>query len=178
MSFGFSVGDFVLLVQLAHRTFRNCQQAGAEYLEIASEVRCLHSVLRILRAEAQNPESKIFRQDATATAQLVEVVDGCKVVLGSLDVLLSKYEGLKDNQAGVGQKLRQRFGFGSKIADLGIIRGKIIMYTSTLSVLIDTMQLQGTERIETKVDGGFADVKREMKTQFELLRTETYTIAS
>ncbi|KAH9220302.1 hypothetical protein DL95DRAFT_329468, partial [Leptodontidium sp. 2 PMI_412] len=63
MSFGFSASDSVLLVQLAHRTFRNCLKAGDEYAEIACEVRCLYSVLRTLRTEAQNPESKIFKQD-------------------------------------------------------------------------------------------------------------------
>lgn len=179
MSFGISVGDFVLLVQLAHKAFRNCQQAGDEYLEIASEVRCLHSVLRLLRAEAQRPESKIFRQDPAATAQLIETADGCRNVLASLDAVLAKYDGLKlDGTAGVSKRLIHRIGFGSKIAELGVIRGKLITYTSTLSVLIDAMQLQGTERIETKVEGGFADVKLEMKTQFDLLRREIYSIAS
>jgi hypothetical protein len=179
MSFGYSVGDFVLLVQLAHKAFRNCQQAGDEYLEIASEVRCLHSVLRILRAEAESPESKIFRQDPSSIAQLIETADGCRNVLASLDALLMKYDGLNlDSKAGTGKKLRHRLGFGSKIAELGVIRGKLITYTSTISVLIDTMQLQGTKRIETKVEGGFADVKVELKTQFDLLRKEIYSIAS
>ncbi|PMD18052.1 hypothetical protein NA56DRAFT_577694, partial [Hyaloscypha hepaticicola] len=61
--FGLSPGDFVLLVQLARRTLRNCQQAGDEYAEIASEVRCLYSVLRSVRKLAQGPDSTILRRD-------------------------------------------------------------------------------------------------------------------
>jgi hypothetical protein len=53
MSFGFSAGDFILLAQISHKTFRNCQAAGDECLQMAREVRCLHSVLRTLRAESQ-----------------------------------------------------------------------------------------------------------------------------
>ena len=81
MSFGYAISDFVLLVQLAHKAFRNCQRAGEEYAEITCEIKCLHSVLRTLRAEAQRPDSKIFKQDSVSTAQLLATADGCKNVL-------------------------------------------------------------------------------------------------
>ena len=95
MSFGCSATDFVLLVQLAHRIFRKCQKVGDEYVEIAGEVRCLRSVLKTFRSEAQNPESKIFTQDPASTKQLLATADGCQNVLDSLDCVLEKGEGLK-----------------------------------------------------------------------------------
>jgi hypothetical protein len=81
----------------------------------------------------------------------------------------------------VGKKIWQRFRFGSKIEDLAAIRGKLIVYTSTISVLIDAMQLRATDRLETtairvedKVEVGFA----EMRGQFENIRKEIYMIAA
>ncbi|KAL5320472.1 hypothetical protein ACEPPN_011277 [Leptodophora sp. 'Broadleaf-Isolate-01'] len=175
MSFGFSASDFVLLVQLAHRTFRNCQKAGEEYAEIACEVRCLYSVLRTLRTEAQNPESKIYKQDPASTKQLLATAEGCRNVLDGLDFVLEKCEGLKPGGRASGRmKFWQRLRFGSKAEELGVIRGKLVTYTSMISVLIDTMQIQAADRVEGKIDTGFT----EMTGQFAKMRRDIYTIAS
>jgi len=69
----------VLLVQLAHRTFQNCQKAGAEYVGIAHEVRSLHSVLQILRNEAQRPHSRNFTSDPASSKALSLAIDGCSI---------------------------------------------------------------------------------------------------
>jgi hypothetical protein len=177
--FGLSPHDFVLLVQLARKTFRNSQQAGDEYAEIASEVRCLHSVLRTIRTLAERPDSNFFRQDRTTTAQLVNCADGCKHVLDDLDHMLAKYPTLNDEgQPSIGKKIWQRFRFGSKIQELGVVRGKLITYTSTMSILSDTMQNQALDRIETKIDDGFGEVKGELKGEFERMRREIYSMAT
>jgi hypothetical protein len=85
-----------------------------------------------------------------------------------------------DGQPSVGKKIWQRVRFGSKIEELAAIRGKLIVYTSTISVLIDAMQLRAadrleatTTRVEDKVEAGFTD----MKGEFEHIRKEIYTIA-
>ncbi|KAE8446678.1 hypothetical protein EG329_011722 [Mollisiaceae sp. DMI_Dod_QoI] len=175
MSFGFSIGDFVLLVDIAHKTYRNCQQAGDEYVEIANAVHCLHIVLRTLRAEAERPESKIFKQNPDSIAQLLQTAADCRNVLDSLDYILAKYEGLKiDSQAGLGKKLWQRFRFGSKIEELMSIRSKLITYTSTLSILLDTLHIQAADRLEIKIEGGLTD----LGGKFEKMRKEIFEIAT
>lgn len=175
MSFGFSPSDFALLVQVAHRTFRNCQNAGPEYVEISREVRSLHSVLRALRTEAQRPDTNIFKQSLALKAELFEATNGCKDVLDNIETMLTRYGGLeKNSEARSERKLWQRLRFGSKIEELGVVRAKIITYTSTVSVLLDTIQLRAADRIETKVDGGF----QEMNCQFERIRQAIYSIAS
>ncbi|PMD14822.1 hypothetical protein NA56DRAFT_556836, partial [Hyaloscypha hepaticicola] len=95
MSFGFSIGDFALLVKLAHDTFRACREAGAEYNQIASEVRYLHIVLRILRDDEKSSDSKILRQGSSTTAQLGEIVDGAEERMGATvsSLSLSTYAG-------------------------------------------------------------------------------------
>lgn len=176
MSFGFSVGDIILLVQLAHRTFRRCQNAGEEYNEIACEVHSLHSVLRTLRSEAQRLDSKVFKQDPSSTKELIATTDGCKNVLATLDTILAKYEGLKvlEGEAGAGKKLWQKLRFGSKTEELGIIRCRLIAYTSTIAVLLDTVQIKAADRVESKIDDGFTEIVG----RFEKMRKEIYKMAS
>jgi hypothetical protein len=173
--FGLSPGDFVLLVQLARRTFRNCRQAGDEYAEIASEVRCLYSVLRSVRSLAERTNLTILRQDPATTAQLISCADGCKSVLDDLDGLLAKFTTLNgEGQPSVGKKIWQRFRFGSNIQEFGVVRGKLITHTSTMSILFDTMQSQSLDRVENKIDNGFGEVKGE----FERMRHEIKNMAT
>jgi hypothetical protein len=91
MSFGYSVGGFVALVQIAHRTYRNCQKAGDEYVEIARETCSLHSVLKILRIESKSSNSAVFKQDPTSAAELLSTIRGCRTVLKEIDTTLAKY---------------------------------------------------------------------------------------
>jgi hypothetical protein len=169
MSFGFSVGDFVTLIQLTKTTYANCVKAGPEYNEIAIEIRCLHRVLKPLRDEAGKPDSGLFRQDQGAAEELKTAIDGCQHILDDLQILLARYEGLSTTSetASAPKKLWHRFRFGSKIEQLGAVRWKIIAYTSTISVLLDAVQLRATSRVEEKLDnvssqmtGGFEGLKR------------------
>lgn len=176
MSFGYSVGDFVAIVQLAHKTYRNCQKAGPEYVEIARETRSLHSVLKILRTESKSSESVIFKRGARSAAELLSTIRGCHTVLNDIDGTLAKYEGLDPGSgvggaAGAGKKLWQKIRFGSKVDELGVIRGKLITYTSMLSVLLDTMQLKATGQLGTQIETGFV----ELKNDFEAMRKEVLT---
>jgi len=89
--------------------------------------------------------------------------------------ILAKYEGLKiDSHASPSKKIWQRFRFGSKTEELGVIRGKLITYTCTISILIDTLQIHAADRVEGKIDGGFAEIA----SQFEKIRKEIFQIAS
>jgi hypothetical protein len=106
---------------------------------------------------------------------LTSCADGCKNVLDDLDYVLAKYTTLNgEGQSSVGKKIWQRFRFGSKIQELGVVRGKLITYKSTMSILLDTMQSQALDRVEDKIDDGFGEVKGE----FERMRKEIYSMAS
>lgn len=151
MSFGFSPSDLVFLLQLANRTYRNCQNAGAEYRDIKHQVRCLRSVLQRLQAEAQSPESKVFAAEPGAKKELQSTIEGCKDVLSSLDDILAKFSGVQST-IGLGMKIWQRWRFGNKIAELATIRGKIVTYVSSISLYLDTLQVKASNRIEEKID--------------------------
>ncbi|KAI9046971.1 hypothetical protein LZ554_009046 [Drepanopeziza brunnea f. sp. 'monogermtubi'] len=186
MSFGTSVGDIIVLTQLAHKNYRNCKQAGGEYLEIASEVRSLHSVLRTVRDEAERRDSLIFNSGPEKTKELTNIADGCKGVLEGIDALLTKYRGLAPGNIEVGKaaKLWQRWKFGTEIEDLGKLRWKIITYTSTLAVLVDSIHMKATEcvgdtarRIESQMGTGFAEMQNRLEG-FEDMRKAILFIAT
>ena len=57
MSFGYSVGDFVLLTQLAWRSLQNARRACGEHDELAREASSLHVILQRLEIEVSKPHS-------------------------------------------------------------------------------------------------------------------------
>ena len=186
MSFGTSVGDIVSLIQLAHRNYRNCKQAGGEYLELAREVRSLHSVLKSLHDEAENKDSLLFQRDAPSKSQLSSTVEGCKGILEGIDALLVKYRGLAPDNAETSKskKLWHRMRFGAELDELGKFRWKIITYTSTLAVLLDSVHLKATDRVEKiagrvegQVESGFAEVLDRLEG-FEDMRRAVLYIAT
>lgn len=109
------------------------------------------------------------------TTQLISCADGCKNVLDDPGGLLAKYTALSGKgHPSVGKKIWQRFRFGSNIQELGVVRGKLITHTSTMSILFDTMQSQSLDRVENKIDDGFGEVKGE----FERMRHEIKNMAT
>jgi len=186
MSFGTSVGDIVSLIQLAHRNYRNCKQAGGEYLEIAREVRSLHSVLKSLHNEAENKDSLLFQKDTPSKSQLSGTIEGCKGILEGIDALLVKYHGLAPDttETSKSKKLWHRMRFGAELDELGKFRWKIITYTSTLAVLLDSVHLKATDRVEKiagrvegRVESGFAEVLDRLEG-FEDMRRAVLYIAT
>lgn len=182
MSFGFSVGDCILLIDIARTQYNNCVAAGPEYREIAREVKTLFDVLEFLHNESSKTPSPLLRGDQTFTTQLASAVNGCRHILEDLQTLLAKYEGMSGNgkAANLTRKLWHKIRFGSKIQALGEVRGKIILYTTTISVLLDAMQLPATGRLEDKLDvtnttmvDGFQSIKLVMVE--EVLKAKSLT---
>jgi hypothetical protein len=102
-------------------------------------------------------------------------VNSYKGVLNNLDDILAKYKGLTIyGRVNIGKKLWQRFKFELKIEKLGIAREKLIIYTSTISIIIDAMQIQAVDCVKCKIDKSF----NKMSGQFERIRKEIYIMAS
>jgi hypothetical protein len=91
MSFGYSVGDFVALGQLAWTIYKSCKDAPESFINISKEVLSLHAVLKevedlLSEQDQHHPE---MRLDSLAT-----ITEGCHDVLRDLQVLTRKYESL------------------------------------------------------------------------------------
>jgi len=81
MSFGFSVGDGILLVQLAWSTLQGARKACGEHDELTREVASLHTVLRRLQKELANPNSLLNRADDDRKQEIDEQCSDCKSIL-------------------------------------------------------------------------------------------------
>lgn len=80
MSFGYSVGDALLLTQLAWKTVQNARKACGEHDELTEEVLSLHIVLRRLEQELKKPEhpvDNILSGDSNKEELLI-IVNGCR----------------------------------------------------------------------------------------------------
>ena len=87
MSFGYSIGDAILLTQLAWKTFQNAHKACGEYDELTQEVLSLHVVLRRLEQAVEKPKNLLngVRSGDSDNEELQVIVNGCRRVLSILD---------------------------------------------------------------------------------------------
>ena len=86
MSFGYSVGDAVLLTGLAWKTVQNARKACVEYDELTRELNACHVVLRRLERELGLDDSPLLREEDSE--ELETIIDGFQRVLKLLDTIL------------------------------------------------------------------------------------------
>lgn len=166
MSFGASPSDIIVVVTFCKALYRKCRSAGGEYDEISREVRALHTVLRHLKIEVEDPESALNRDASVWGRQLAPIIGDCDFTLRQLDELLMKYGRLAINNGGGNSPtstrvLWERMKFGSNEMDtLGGIRVKLISHKTSLTQFLDTIQLRQSGKMATTLDnhGGQLDV--------------------
>lgn len=161
MSFGASPSDIIIVVTFCRALYRRCKEAGGEYLEISREVRGLHTVLRHLKYEVEAPESILNRDHSIYGCDLAPIIGDCDYTLRRLDLLLQKYGRLGDRGPTGPRILWEKMKFGSNEMDeLGGIRVKLISHKTSLTLFLDTIQLQHSGAVATTLQnqGGQLDV--------------------
>jgi hypothetical protein len=153
MSFGASPSDIIIVVTFARKLYRQCRNAGGEYLEISREVRGLHTVLKHLKYEVEADESVLNRDKALYARELAPVIGDCDFTLRQLDELLQKYGRLVSREGSGGGRLWDKIRFGSnEMDDLGSIRMKLINHKTSITVFLDTVQLHESGRMSLVLD--------------------------
>ena len=99
MSFGFGVGDVLVVGQLAWRVYQGCKSAPEEFKDISSEVKSLHAVL----TEVEGTVSSRINLPSTTQESLKTVFDGCRDVLEHLQSLAENYK----SHGGVGDRTKR-----------------------------------------------------------------------
>ena len=164
MSFGSSIGDLVLLTQLAWKTVQNCRRACGEYAALTLEATSLHTLLQRLESELRTrPNGLIVNRDIDdVTKELGNIVQGCEKNLRVLDLVLEKYNALGETQ-GSGRKLWQRVRFGNgQVADMIDIRSRNTFYISAISLFLNMLNLGSAGRVEremTQAGGELRDIR-------------------
>jgi hypothetical protein len=151
MSFGDSPSDIVQVKTFSRKLYRQCRNAGGEYIEISREVRGLHTVLKHLKYEVEAPESVLNRDQNLYARELAPIITDCDITLRQLEDLLEKYDRL-GRENGMG-RLWDKARFGSdEMDELGSIRMKLINSKTTITVFLDTVQLRETSRVSAMLD--------------------------
>ncbi|KAL8883128.1 MAG: hypothetical protein Q9192_007431 [Flavoplaca navasiana] len=130
MSYGYSVGDFVLLGQLAWTVFKSCRSTPESFANISNEVLSLYDVVKELsdNLKKENPPS-------SRLAGLQHVAGGCQRVLSDLQVLTDRYRSLGTQN----KRTRDRLKWGGE--DITEIRLRLISNTALLNAFISTSQI-------------------------------------
>ncbi|KAJ8070934.1 hypothetical protein OCU04_001292 [Sclerotinia nivalis] len=102
MSFGFGIGDFLAVIELAKKLRQDFIDAPSQFKDISTEVRSLSIVLQDIDAELSVPDL-----NAKQTNDLKEIVFGCRDVLEKLQRILSTYGEMKSDSSGVGKKVKR-----------------------------------------------------------------------
>jgi len=159
MSFGYSVGDAVLLVQLAWNTYQGAKKACGELDELTREVGSLHGVLQRLQRELANPESLLNRADDDRRQELNELGSGCEQILKILNTIVVKYNALSEENKGP-KKIWKRIQFGTgEIHDLADLRSKLCTHTSAITLSINLCSLGSQGRIEKQLNSVGGDLE-------------------
>jgi hypothetical protein len=148
MSFGYSIGDFLLLTQLTHTTFRNARKACGARDSFPREVGSLHIVLQRLEVEVSKPDSLLNRSEDNRITELAILARDCRRVLRVLSQILEKYNALSEEKRSVTKLWKQvRFGNG-EIQDLGKIRTGLATYTQVITLFLNLLWVGSQGKVE------------------------------
>jgi hypothetical protein len=89
MSFGFSVGDFIAVGNLAWQVWKSCKAAPESFKNISQEILSLHAVLKEFEEVLEDHPVA-----ASKEPRLAAITKGCQDVLQDLQALVRKYESL------------------------------------------------------------------------------------
>jgi hypothetical protein len=159
MSFGYSAGDGILLVQLAWKTLQGARKACGEHDELTREVASLHRVLQRLHKELTNPDSLLNRADDDRRQELNEHSRGCEGVLNVMNSIVTRYNKLSDTERsrkGVWQKVK--FGNG-EVKNLAEIRLKLSAHTSIITMSLNLCSLGSQGRVEKQLSDMGGDLQ-------------------
>lgn len=166
MSFGFSIGDGVLLAQLAWRTVQGARRALGEYDELTCELSGLHNILQRLQRELANPDSLLNRAEDDRKQELNELGGGCERILRVMESVITKYNALSEGKRS-GKQLWQKIRFGNgEVQDLADIRMKLSTHTTAIMMNINLCSLGSQGRVERQLNGLDGDLKG-MKEKIE-----------
>ena len=121
MSFGFSIGDFLTVGNLAWKVYKSCKEAPDSFGTISQEVLALHALLKeVEEAYSQQALTRDQRE------RLAAIRDNCQIVLEDFQRLVEKYESLGSQS----KRTWDRMGWGfEQVAQL---RARL---TSSITIL-------------------------------------------
>lgn len=166
-----SVASISALAATARNLFRRAKISGPDFADVAAVVRSLHTVLKHMRSEAEDPDSLLnsTQQESSLYArQLTPIVEDTDFTLKQLDTILEKYGSYPTRDDDVDNLRRDRAPASGarQIEDrerdmLNLIRSKLANQKTNIDIFLDTVQLHNPSRQHQPVDLEKADDKQQ-----------------
>ena len=125
MSFGFGVGDFLAVSNIAKGVYEACKDGPREYKEISREAKSMGYVINSLSDDAQDPHSLLNKKGVRRKPELVEIIRNCETTMQELQAMVDKHSSLGDGH-GKFTRVWDAYKVGS--SDLDSLRGKLTFY--------------------------------------------------
>ncbi|KAI4911333.1 hypothetical protein J4E85_011242 [Alternaria conjuncta] len=166
-SFGFSIGDVVLVANYAYSVYKSCKNAGDNFREITADINSLHSLLNALSNEYENPRSSFRYLPPDQEGQLAARLEDCKADLRSVKTILNDFRSLDTHHA----RYRDKLAFTSE--KQAAIREKIVAHGARLQQFLSGTNVATFSRIEnnTEVNG---HILREIYVKVDMIQKDRF----
>ena len=149
MSFGYSIGDLIAVVQLANKVRRRFVDSPAQFRAISDEVKCLSNLLRDL--DDMIPDRSLTQKHVV---DLQDNLHACKNLLNDLDITLGKYQVLDMSGPTTLNAKSRRIWKRLKWepADIKELRARLASNISLLNAFLGTIAISMTRDTQAGVD--------------------------
>lgn len=150
MSFGFGVGDFIAVADLAWNLYRYCyivaRGAPEDFQSLLHEITVLSQSIKLLQEEAKDPNSILVRSGQDRVTMVREMIIRVEATLRELQTHAEKYAKLGDVKRAKRKQFWDKFKWSVDASSLDSLRNKVC----GCSKLFD--------------QGGFQEFKAEIKS--------------
>ncbi|TVY78484.1 hypothetical protein LSUE1_G005133 [Lachnellula suecica] len=152
MSFGYSLGDFVTVGQLAWTVYKSCKEAPESFANISTEVLSLHLVLKEVEELLSEELDLDPHLPASKLASLTTITGGCQDVLRDLEAVTKKYESLSSKSKWTWDRMK----WGSN--NISELRQRLTSNIVILNAFVRKLNNYMRERQDGKHEGSIISV--------------------
>lgn len=156
MSFGFAIGDFIAVGELAHKLYKDVykvsRSAPAEIQELAKELSVLSTSLQLLTEEAQDPQSVLVRSGESRLNMVKEMISNTKETLTKLEAYAKKHELLTDSTTSrpLLRRTWDKIKFSKDASTVNSLRARISYHCGVINMLLTSIGNSSLERLHSE----------------------------
>ena len=175
---------------VARQLYRHARTAGDGFAHIATVVRGLHTVLKHLRVEADDPDSLLNKaptgdnRNSLYARQLTPILEDCDFTLKQLETILEKYGGSGDSaddaETSPTAGSRGRNGRKNKEVEdrekdmIALIRTKLANQKTNIDIFLDTVQLHNPVKARRALQNTDEEELDNIKDQVDEIATRLF----
>lgn len=153
MSFGFAVGDFIAVGDLAHRLWRDvysvARAAPQDLKELSSELSVLSQSISILVEDLNNPNSTLIMAGDSRVKLVTEMMAGAKETLTKLQDFAKKHGVIRTDDRPKVKKGFDRLRYAKDASALNSLRSKLVYHNGVLNLLLTSVGNSSLERLQS-----------------------------